>query len=1033
MNPAEFTIKNRFLSVIIIVLISIGGLLAYQNMPRFEDPEFTIRTAQIVTQYPGATPSQVMDEVTEKLESTIQQMQEVEEIRSTSSDGLSIIEVDIEYAFSTNKSDLQLIWTKLRNKVSDTISDLPSGATTPVVNDDFGDVYGLYYLLTGDGYSEKEIYDYAKRLRKDLLAVEGVGKVNIVGNQTEVIYLEIARERAASLGVSLQQLYATLAAQNTVQYSGSITLDGRRVVFQPSGTIDSVDAIKNLKIALNGTADFTTIGEIANVRRDYLDPPNFLIRYDGHPALALGISNVSGVNVVEMGNKVDAKLREVESERPLGIELHENYHQGKAVQRAVSDFASNVFAALVIVLITLLIFMGFRSALIIGAVLILTILATLATMNILNIPMHRISLGALIIALGMLVDNAIVVTEGILVGTQQGGKRLETAKKIVSQTKWPLLGGTIVGILAFAPIGFAAGATAEYTGDLFWVIMISLGFSWIFALTLAPLFAYWLFRENKNLGSPTPSRFRKTYGNFMDKVLRARWLVMSIALIAFGSSIWGFRYVKSGFFPASTTSQLVIDFWLPQGTDIKVTQEQLLQLEDYVASLEGVENVQTLIGGGTLRYMLIYQFENQNSAYGQILIKTENYEAVAPLLPKIQSYVDQSFIDAQAKVWRFSMGPGGGSKVEAEFSGPDPAILRDLASQAKNIMMQDPNAIFIKDNWRQPIPVVVPIFAEEKARRVSVTREDLSNSLSTNFDGRVIGVYREEDTNLYIIERAPEEERAESLDILSMMVKSSSSGQSIPITEVISGFQTIWRDSQIKRTNRVPTIRAQADPAVGVIVSDLQAKLQAKIEKIELPAEYSLRWEGELGNSTEAQSSLAATIPIGLLAMILTVIFLFNAFRQPLIIWLVVPMALIGVVIGLLVTGASMEFMAILGVLSLSGLLIKNAIVLVDQMDVNIASGQPRYTAVIDGAASRVRPVMMGALTTILGLVPLLMDAFFKAMAVVLIFGLTFATLITLVLVPTLYAILFRISSDEVYQGPNSISPKNDGSEGITL
>ncbi len=1014
MNPAEFAIKNRLISVIVIILVTVGGLLAFKNMPRFEDPEFTIRTAQIITQYPGATPDQVMDEVTEKLESTIQQMQEVEEIRSTSSDSLSIIEVDIDYAFSANKSDLQLIWTKLRNRVKDTETSLPDGAGTPVVNDDFGDVYGLYYLLTGDGYSEQELYNYAKQLRKDLLSVEGVGKVNIVGNQTEVIYLEIARERAATLGVSLAQVFATLAAQNTIQYSGSITLDGRRVVIQPSGTIDSVEAIKSLRVALNGNSNFTTIGEIANVKRAYVDPPSFLIRYDGRPALALGIANVSGVNVVKMGEDVDAKLLEVEGQRPLGIELHENYHQGKAVQKAVNNFANNVIAALAIVLITLLIFMGIRSALIIGAVLVLTILATLLTMDIVHIPMHRISLGALIIALGMLVDNAIVVTDGILVVTQQGKKRLDAAKQVVSQAKWPLLGGTIVGILAFAPIGFAAGSTAEYTGDLFWVILISLGFSWIFALTFVPLFAYWLFPKNPKKVTAGPSRFRRQYGSFMDKVLRARWLVVLIAIIAFASSIWAFRYVKSGFFPASRTPQIVVDFWLPQGTDIYTTQNQLIEIESYVSDLQGVKNVQTLIGGGTLRYMLIYQFENQNSAYGQILIRTDNDDVIPSLIPKIQAYADDNFIDAQTKVWRFSMGPGGGSKIEAEFSGPDTATLRSLATEAKNIMMQEPDAIFVKDNWRQPVPVVVPLYVQEKARRVGVSREDLSNSLATNFDGRIIGIYREGDENLYIVDRAPEAERAQSRDIFSMMVKSSSTGANVPITEVITNFQTIWRDSRIKRTNRVPTIRAQADPADGVVVSDLQAKLQPQIEEIDLPPGYSLKWQGEMGNSAEAQSSLAATIPLGLLAMILTVVFLFNAIRQPLIIWLVVPMALIGVVVGLLLTNSSMEFMAILGLLSLSGLLIKNAIVLVDQMDINIDEGQPRYTAVIDGAASRVRPVMMGSLTTILGLIPLLLDAFFKAMAVVLIFGLSFATLITLVLVPTLYAIIFGIRSSEV-------------------
>ncbi len=1014
MNPAELAIRNRLISFIVIATSLIGGWIAYQNMPRFEDPEFTIRTAQIFTQYPGASPVEVANEIAEPLETAIQEMQEVEEIRSTSRSGFSEISVDIKYEFSPSKADLQLIWTKLRNKVNDAQGDLPPGASRSVVFDDFGDVYGLYYLLTGDGYSPRELLEYAKTLRRDLLQVDGVGKVSFGGEQTEVIYVEISRERAAALGVSITNLYSALSTQNAVVSAGDVKLGEQRIEISPSGDIDSVEAIENLLVSTSNDGSVTYLRDIANVRRGFSDPPTMMIRYNGEPALAIGVSNVSGANVVKMGEEIDKKLAETEALRPIGMELHEYYHQGKTVDASVQDFAVNVALALAIVLGTLLIFMGPRSGMVIGSVLLLTIAATLATMNFVGIPMHRISLGALIIALGMLVDNAIVVTEGILVGVQRGRKKLDIAKEVVTKTKWPLLGGTLVGIIAFAPIGFAPGATAEYTGDLFWVILISLLYSWVFALTLTPLFCDLLFKEQSGAaGQAADGRLTRAFKDFIRRALKRRRVVAVGAIGVFITAIWGFQFVKSGFFPASTTPQIAVDYWLPEGADITETDANLKELETYVAGLEGVEGVQTLIGGGALRYMLVYNFESQNPAYGQLLIRVDEYERIAALMPRIQAHIDASFPNAQGKVWRFILGPGSGSKIEATFQGPDPDMLRGFANEAKAIMAADGRALSIKDDWRQPVSVIEPIYSESKGRRLGISREDFANALQTNFSGRNVGVYREGDTLIPIISRAPESERRGIDGLYEIRTLSSVTGAVVPLAEAMDGVRTIWRNGQIRRENRVWTIKAQSDPYPDELASDLLARVRGPIEAIELPQGYSLKWDGEYGSSTEANENLATTIPIGLLAMVMVVVLLFNALRQPLVIWLVVPLSIVGVVVGLLSTGTPMEFMAILGVLSLSGLLIKNAIVLVDQMDLEIGDGKPRFDAVIDSAASRVRPVMMGSMTTVLGVMPLFGDAFFRSMAVVLVFGLTFATLLTLVIIPVLYALIFNIRPNE--------------------
>ncbi len=1014
MGIAEFSIRNRLMMTLVIIGSLFSGWIAFNNMARFEDPEFTIRTAVVMAQYPGATPLEVADEVTEPLETALQQMQEVEEIRSASSAGLAIIYVDIKYEFSPSKEDLQGIWTKLRNKVADAESKLPPGAQRPVVNDDFGDVYGLYYLLTGEGFTPKQLENYAEDLQDALLGVEGVAKVALSGVQREAIYVEISRDQSAALGISVNQVFNDLAEQNSVIAAGDVQVGNRRLVIQPSGSVDSVSEIENLVVSSGASGGLVYLKDIATVRREYVDPPALQVRYNGQPAIGLGVSNVLGANVVEMGKGIDAKIAATLDQRPLGIELHEFYHQGKVVDIAVADFAINVIAALAIVLVTLVLFMGLRAALIIGGVLILIIAATLATMYVVDIPMHRISLGALIIALGMLVDNAIVVTEGILVGTQQGRSKLEVSADIVSRTKWPLLGGTLVGIIAFGPIGFAPGSTAEYTGHLFWVILISLLYSWVFALTLVPFMADLLFKEpSGDATPPAPSAFMNRYKDFMRGVLAARWLPVLISAGMFALAVWGFQFTKSGFFPSSTTPQLVVDYWLPEGTDVSQTRADMLTLEPYISGLDGVEGVQTLIGGGALRYMLVYGAEDSNSSYGQFLIQTRSYEDIAPLMADIQTHIDQRYPDAQAKVWQFQLGPGGGSKVEAQFTGPDPAVLRSLAEQAKEIYAAAPDAIAIKDSWRQQVSVVVPDYSETRGRRLGISREDLADALNSNFSGRNIGVYREGDTLIPIVSRAPDNERLGIEQIAGIQITSPATGAVVPLIEVVDNIRTEWRDGLIRRLDRQWMIEAQADPAAGVLASDLLNRVRPEVEAIPLPPGYALTWGGEYGDSSEANENLATTFPLGGLAMVLVVVLLFNAIRQPLLIFLVVPLALIGVVVGLLVTYTALEFMAILGLLSLSGLLIKNAIVLVDQMDLEIREGMPRFDAIVDSAASRVRPVMMGSLTTVLGVIPLLGDAFFRSMAVVLVFGLTFATLLTLIVVPALYALFFGVTPDE--------------------
>ena len=1016
MNLAEFSIKNQVLSVIVIIMSLWGGWVAYQDMPRFEDPEFTIRTAVIITYYPGATPLQVAEEITDPLEKALQKLGEVDDIESTSVAGRSEIMVNIKYEFSPTKADLQLIWTKVRNKVNDASRSLPPGASIPYVNDDFGDVYGLYFFLTGTGFTPAELLRHAKTLQSDLLSVDGVAKVQIDGALNEAIFVEISQNNLASLGVSLNQIYSALKTQNAMVSAGDVEVGDLRLVIRPTGGIDSVAAIQNLIIDTTNDGTLIYLHDLAHVWRGYQTPPAKIYKFNGEPAIAIGLSAESGSNIVKIGTDIDNKLQQAALRMPLGMELNQFYNQAQEVKAAVDDFVVNVIAALVIVIITLLIFMGLKSAIVIGSILLLTIAATLATMQIVDIPMHRISLGALIIALGMMVDNAIVVTEGILVGVAKGETKLEIAKKIVTQTKWPLLGGTLVGIIAFAPIGFAPGSTAEYTGHLFWVILISLSYSWLFAVTLTPLFCYWLFAEGSNDGQEDKpeGQFLFRYKRFLRVAISQRALLLAISAGLFAVSIWGFQFVKSGFFPASTSPQMVVDYWLPQGTKIGRSEADIAKVDEFVRAQEGVVYTETSIGAGGMRYLLVYGPQSNNEAYAQILVRTENASQLNDLILKVQNHIDENYPNAQGKVWRFVLGPGGGSKVEAAFSGPDTNVLRLLAEKAKGIMADDGGAISIKDDWRQKVSSIEPIYSEVRGRRAGVTREDLAGAIATNFRGRQVGVYREGNDLIPIVTRAPIDERVGIDSINSIQVLSSVTGKTVPIGQIVDGFKTTWDDGSLKRVDRIWTIKAQSDPEPGALPSDLRDRIKADIEAIELPAGYNFEWKGEYGDSKESNDNLASTIPLGLLAMVLIVVVLFGTLRQPIIIWLVVPLALIGVVVGLVATETPLEFMAILGLLSLSGLLIKNAIVLVDQIDFEISEGKARLDAVVEAAASRVRPVMMGTSTTVLGVLPLLLDAFFKSMAVVIVFGLTFATILTLIIIPILYAVFFKVKSHEV-------------------
>lgn len=1022
MDFARFAIEKRVISALATILILIGGYFAYVTLPRFEDPDFIIRVAQVITPYPGATAEEVAEEVTEKVEGALQQLSGVKEIKSVSANGLSTVSVEFTIPSAKTRPDLVQKFTQMRAKISDMQASLPPGAMATQIYDDFGDVYAQYYSIVGDGYSINELYTYAKDLQRQLVLVDGVSKAVLIGVQQEVIYVEYATARMSALNLTPDNITDLLHGQNMVTPSGTIVAGVMRLIITPTSAVDSIEAIGNLMIANPATGSTYRLSDIATISRGLAEPASLLLFHDGKPAIGIGISNETGGNVVTMGDAVNARIDELTVDRPIGIDVIAISDQAVSVSVSIADFVNNVLLALVIVVATLVIFMGIRSGILMGGILLVTVAGTLFGMYAYGLDMQRISLGALIIALGMLVDNAIVVVEGTLVRVQRGETAAQASIEVVKQTKWPLLGGTIVGFLAFSPVGFSPDATGEYAGSLFWTISIALLFSWLIAVWLTPYYCVLLLKPPKTINTEE-SKFRHIYRNFLTLAVKRRWVTITVVLILFASALAGFSKVPAGFFPSSTRAQFVVDYFLPDGTDIAVTEKDILSIAEYVRTLEGVTGTDSTVGGGHLRFMLTYTSEDANQSYGQVLVDVEEYEQIADLIVEIQNKINDTMPQANSKVWKFVLGPGGGSNIEARFLGSDPATLRGLADQAKTIMA-NAGAIAIKDDWREQVPVVRPVINTENARRLGLTQGEISNAIYSQLHGTQIGQYREKDELRSIIMRPVADERRNVAGLRDIQVFSQMANAYVPIAQVVDSFDLVFEAGNLRRIDRILAITAQSDNAPGVLSGDLFNDVRPKIEAIELPPGYSLIWKGEYGNSQEANAGLMSILPIGFGAMIVVVILLFNALRQPLIIFLTVPLAIIGVVWGLAGSQTPMEFMAMLGILSLTGMLIKNAIVLIDETDSLIAGGQARLSAIIDAGISRARPVALGVTTTVLGVVPLLWDPFFESLAVVIICGLSFATILTLIVVPTLYAVFFQVDNDEIDDLPRG-APNN--------
>lgn len=1023
MGLAQFAIKNAKFTWFTVVMLVVGGILSFLSLGQLEDPEFTIKTGIILTSYPGATPEEVEQEVTERIELKLQEIKEIKVIESESRAGISSITVDVQSKYWS--AELPQIWDTLRRKVRDIETTLPPGAGRPMINDDFGDVFGLVLAITSDGFSFRELKDHVDRLKRDLSLVDGVGRVDLWGTRDRAVYFDVREENLVELGISEQTIENTIRNQNAVTDSGSVNVGDYRMRISPTGAFRSPRDIENLVIRPTGFDaaqttgrrgnDNVRLGEIGSIREGYADPPTTLMRFNGEMAIGLSIAFQSGVNVVEVGAAVDKRLDALEPTLPIGIEVRKVHWQSDDVDLAVNNFLISLAQAVGIVLVVLTAAMGLRMGIIIGTGLILTILATFIVLAIAGIELQRMSLGALIIALGMMVDNSIVVADGATVRMSQGMDRVKAAIAAANRPAISLLGATFVAVMAFYPIFASVESAGEYCRTLFTVVAIALLTSWVISMTVTPLQCVLMLPQPKSTdGAAFDHGIYALYRRFLQGAIRARYLTITIAFGALIACAYAFGSITQLFFPTSAMTKFMVDYHAPEGTRIEAVSAAVENIENHLGSDQRITGVASFIGAGPPRFYLPVDPEPTNPAYAQLIVNVTDYKDIPDISGSLKSWLAQNHPEATIFTRQFGIGPSNTWTFEARIIGPadsDPNVLRTFGDKAVQILDRHPWTKVARVDWRNRVWVTVPDYDQDRARWTGVTPEDLSRTTKRAYDGRSIGLYREDDELIPILLRHVEEDVARVGNFDLLQIQSPLSTESVPLAQVVRGVFTKTEDPVIGRRDRRRTLTVQANPIDGVTLTTYRSSVLEDFDKLtaELPPGYILEWGGEYEDTVDSQASLIPGMIPAFAVMTLIVVGLFNTYRPPLIIFLTIPFVLIGIVPSLLATGTPFGFVALLGAMSLSGMMVKNAIVLIDEINDNLALGQAQIDAIMNAGASRLRPVALAAATTVLGVIPLLPDVFWVGLAVTLMGGLTVGTILTMILVPVFYATFHRV------------------------
>jgi multidrug efflux pump subunit AcrB len=1009
----EKVLNKKALIWTVLFAVLFGGIFSYLKIGKLEDAEIPIKTAMVITVYPGATAHEVELEVTDVLEKAIQKLENVKEIVSVSEPGLSKITVNIQDAVKTPQ--LPQLWDHLRRKVHDAKGSLPSGAYEPIVNDDFADVYGMLYAISAEGFSLQELTEYTEFIQKELLEIKGVKRSQIFGKQRETVDIIFSPEKLASLNIN--PLYIAMAMQNQSQIvnPGSITIGKEAVRVGVGNKIGSIQEVEDLLIQVPNGGNFR-LGDIATIKRSVLEPKTEALYYNGKQALTLGLSNESGINVVKLGEKVAKRIDELKAQLPVGLEVHEVYSQPDRVDAAVGNFMLNLVESVAIVIIVLLFSMGLRSGLLISSGLVFTILGTLIVMLGIGLPLHRVSLGAIILAMGMLVDNSIVVADGILVDLKKKMDRRKAFINTAKQTGMPLLGATLVAILAFMPLALSPNMAGEFLSSLFTVLIISLLLSWVFAMVQTPFMATYFYRKQRPEGEKTESYDKGFYKYFRNGVSwalkhKGSFLIGSIAVLFF--SFYAFRFISVDFMPNIAYDQFIVEYKLPQGSDIKKVEEDALKLQEYIQNIEGVKFATTSVGRPPARYTLMRQLSTGGQNYAEVIVETEEIEQVNEIIPEIKQHLAENYPDADARILRVG-GAFSDYHVEFEFSGPDPQVLRQLSEQAKSILKADPTFEIVTDNWKNPTKKLTPKYSVDRAQKLGLSRKDMANSILIATTGMPIGAYYEGDKMIPVVLKTDQDIAKNMEGLLSIPVWGQQSRFSVPLNQIADTIALKWEDELVNRFNGKRAIKVQANVIDGVTAAQGEGKIKAQIDALDLPDGYTLRWCGVTSKSADANEALFMFFPLAVGLMLIIIIALFNNLKQTLIIFIVVPFAFMGISLGFNVVPINFGFTGVIGSLGLIGMMIKNSVVLLDEVNLGLKKGKSQLKATIDAAISRMRPVMMASLTTILGMLPLITDPMFNGMAVTIMFGLFVGSVVTLMVVPVLYAVFFKVDVSEL-------------------
>ncbi|MBV1911711.1 MAG: efflux RND transporter permease subunit [Kangiellaceae bacterium] len=1018
MNLTAIAFKNQKPIFLIIALLLINGLYAYFTLPAQEDPTITIREAIVTTQFPGMAPDRVEQLITKKLEEEIRKIAEVKEIKSSSSTGVSIIHVKIYDRYF----NLDEIWQNLRNKVNTAQSSLPNGTYPSFVNDEFGDVSVITLALTADGFDMAQLYDIAQHIRDTLYAVEGTKKIEILGAQAERIYLEASNAKLSQLGISPNALIAELQNQNIVQSGGRIDTGSRSFIVEPSGNFNSLSDIENTYISIPNSEDMIALKDIVSIRKGYVDPPDKLAYFNGQPAIFFSTAMLPEYNILEYAPRIMKKLKQIESTLPIGYQLNVATYQADQVEKTVFGVSLSVLQTLTIVLIVVVLFLGVRTGLIVGAIVPLVMLVTLSIMKFTGIKLERMSLATLIISLGLLVDNGIVIAEDFKRRLEQGVDRYNAMIQGCDELSIPLLSSSATTILFFLPLMLAEHAAGEYTRSISLVILITLLSSWILALAVTPILSYYFIKlpateEKISSEVKNPSRFYRIYEDFLHWLLSHKILFMGIMLAMFIGSVISMKFVSKQFFPDSDRAQILVNIDLPNGTSSRETNRQMNEIFTWLDDnnrFSYINNYSGYVGFSGPRFVLSLNPEDPAENKGFIVLNVDPNTDLSLTVLTLDQQIEARFPNVFARVKKMFLGPSDSSILKIQVKGPDKNVLYNKAQEIMTLLEKTTNTVDVKNNWENLIVKISVKIDQHRAKRAGVSSSDVAQALESYFSGANITNFRDQDEIIPIIFRAGENERHNLDRLRTLTVHSNKTGEAIPLFQV-ADFEPINQFAMIHHEDMFRTISIEARNT-KLSAEDFKIQIDHELKKLaeDLPINHLIEYDGAIKESIDAQKALSANMPMVLGFILILLVAQFNSFRKPLIISLTIPLSFIGAVLSFFVIQAPFGFMVLLGLYSLAGIIINNAIVLIDRIDIEQQSGKSDYQAIIDACLTRLRPIAMTTITTIMGLLPLIVskDPLFYGMASAIAFGLGVGTILTLGVVPVLFAGFYKVESE---------------------